>query len=135
MTETHIGKLNIEGLEKAFNFLNSFSVDNCTDQEKAGLVKAFEICYELSWKILERVLMFEGINIGSPRDAFREAALNDLIEDPRPWFKFLEERNKTVHTYNLELIGEIIIKLIPEFKSEVSKLIKKLQDVIEDRSK
>ena len=135
MTETHIGKLNIEGLEKAFNFLNSFSVDNCTDQEKAGLVKAFEICYELSWKMLKKTLFIKGINVGSPRDAFREAALNNLIKDPRLWFKFLEERNKTVHTYNLELIEEIILKLIPEFKSEVSKLIKELEDVIEDRSK
>jgi nucleotidyltransferase substrate binding protein (TIGR01987 family) len=135
MTEKHIGKLNIEGLEKAFYFLNSFSVDNCTDQEKAGLVKAFEVCYELSWKMLKKTLFIKGINVASPRDAFREAALNDLIKDPRLWFKFLEERNKTVHTYNLELIEEIILKLIPEFKSEVSKLIKELQDVVEDRSK
>lgn len=122
--------LSIESLEKAFNFLEGFSVENCTEQEKAGIIKAFEMCYELSWKMLKKVLFIKGVNANTPKDVFREAAVAGLIADPKPWFKFLEERNKTVHTYSLETIEEILLKIIPEFKLEVEKVIMVLRDAI-----
>ena len=122
--------LSIESLEKAFNFLEGFSVENCTEQEKAGIIKAFEMCYELSWKMLKKVLFIKGVNVNTPKDVFRDAAVAGLITDPKPWFTFLEERNKTVHTYSLETIEEILLKIIPEFKLEVEKVIMVLRDAI-----
>lgn len=129
MVEEKRSSLSVESLERAFSFLDSFSEHDCTEQEKAGIIKAFEICYELSWKMLKKALFIKGVNVNTPKDVFREAAGANLISDPRPWFKFLEERNKTVHTYNLEAIEEILLKIIPEFKVEVAKVIMVLHDV------
>lgn len=121
--------LTLESLEKAFFVLKDFSDHDDSNQEKAGIIKAFEFCYELSWKMLKKALFIKGINANSPRDVFRESAISGLISDPRPWFKFLEERNKTVHTYNLETIEKILLKIIPEFKNEVEKVITVLKGV------
>lgn len=125
--------LNIESLKKAFALLEKFTHHDTTDQEKAGIIKAFEFCYELSWKLMKKVLFIEGISANSPRDIFREAASVGLITDPRPWFKFLEERNKTVHTYDLETVEAILLKIIPEFKEELGNFIIILQDVLKNR--
>lgn len=121
--------LSIESLEKSFNVLKEFSKHDKTDQEKAGIIKAFEFCYELSWKAMKKVLFIKGIEVNSPKDTFREAARVGLIEDPLPWFHFLEKRNETVHTYDFEVV-EKLIKVIPSFKKEVSKLIEALRDAL-----
>ncbi|CAG8470055.1 6207_t:CDS:10 [Cetraspora pellucida] len=43
-----------------------------SEGEKMGVVKAFEFCYELSWKILKKILNFHSIEVGSARDVFRK---------------------------------------------------------------
>lgn len=129
MEEKKSTGISIDGLIKAYSFLNSFSLNNPSEQEKAGIIKSFEFCYELSWKLLKKALFVKGLNITTPKDVFREAADANLINDPRVWFKFLEERNKTVHTYNLETVEGIILKIIPQFKQEVEKIIETLKDV------
>lgn len=117
--------VSIEGLTKAKAILDQFSEDLTTEKDKTGVIKAFEFCYELSWKVIKKVLLFKGVDVGSPRDAFREAALNGIIEDPTPWFDFLKMRNRTVHTYDLEVLDEIV-GMLPIFKREISILIEHL---------
>jgi hypothetical protein len=41
------------------------------DYEKTGAIKAFEFCYELSWKTLKKVLEIQGKEVNNPRDTFR----------------------------------------------------------------
>ena len=75
-----------------------------TDIERAGIIQYFEFCFELSWKILKKILKYKGelvTNLG-PRDIFRLGARYDLISDPEKWFQFLEDRNLTSHTYKEE---------------------------------
>jgi nucleotidyltransferase substrate binding protein (TIGR01987 family) len=119
-------EINLEPLKKAYATLEKFSTNSNTEQEQAGTIQAFEFCYELSWKMIKRVLYMEGIEVNSPRGAFREAARNGMIEDVSLWFNFLEKRNKTVHTYN-ELILKEILEVIPKFKSELGCLINLLE--------
>lgn len=121
-------KINLDVLKKADATLERFMQNDATEQEQAGIIQAFEFCYELSWKIIKRVLYMEGIEVASPRSAFREAARNGIIEDVKLWFNFLEKRNKTVHTYD-KLILQEILAIMPEFKSELSRLI----DVLEKK--
>ncbi|MBC8307167.1 MAG: nucleotidyltransferase substrate binding protein, partial [Pelagibacterales bacterium] len=104
--------INIKLLEQAFERLKKFMQNNKTEQEQAGIVQAFEYCYELSWKIIKRVLSSKGIEVNSPKDTFREAGRNKIIEDVKKWFMFLETRNLTVHTYNVKILEEVM-KIIP----------------------
>ena len=84
-----------------------------TDQLQAGAVQAFAFSFELSWKIMKRILGKRGVATQSPRDTFREAARNGLISDPEEWFVFLDKRNLTSYTYKEENTQSIINILEP----------------------
>src|SRR5438132_7332187 len=78
-----------------------------SELEKTGAIKCFEYCYELSWKLMKKILLKKGIETNNPRDAFREAGINHLVNDPEMWFDFILKRNLTSHTYDEQLASEI----------------------------
>jgi len=121
-----LGKVNISPLLKAKKKFNLFIQHLESEQEKAGAIQAFEYCYELSWKTLKKVLEAKGVETASPRDAFREAARNHLIDDPEIWFGFLKIQNITTHTYNEAYIEEVL-NSFPQFKQELDKIILRIQ--------
>ncbi len=75
-----------------------------SDLEQAGLVKNFEICFELSWKVLKDLLYFEGHDEKSPRSAFRTSFDVEYISesDCEVLLDVLDKRNLLNHTYNKE---------------------------------
>lgn len=60
--------------------------------------------------------------INNPRDTLREAAKENLIDDPKEWFNYLENRNLTSHVYN-EDIAERIYSALPPFKKALDNFI------------
>ena len=120
-----VENINIDKLLKAQAVFEKFRVDMQTDRDKAGAVQAFEFCYELCWKIMKKVLAVQGLETGSPKDTFRKAALEKLIDNPEVWFGFLEARNLTVHTYELENVEKIIL-IFDLFSHEMKKLIQNI---------
>jgi nucleotidyltransferase substrate binding protein (TIGR01987 family) len=121
-----LDEINIGPFLKAKNKFDEFIKHLDSEQEKAGAIQAFEFCYELSWKLLKRVLKKKGIDVASPRDTFREAARNKLIDDPEIWFQFQHNRNLTTHTYNENYVDEIV-KSFPQFQCELDLLVQRLQ--------
>ncbi len=119
-------EINVSSLLKARDVFESFRKNLNTDQEKAGAIQAFEFCYELSWKTMKKVLSFRGIEVSTPRDTFREAALAHLIENPRIWFDFIGKRKLTVHTYDQENV-EAILSIFDLFSRELNALIENLE--------
>ncbi len=73
---------------------------------RAGVVKNFEITYELCWKLIARWLntyISAGIADGvTRRQLFRLAAESRLIPDVDLWMQHHEARNRTVHIYDRE---------------------------------
>lgn len=124
-----LGNINITALIKAVKAFKKGFAKAKTELERDGVIQRFEFTYELAWKTLKRILAFKGLDINNPRDVFREAAKQKLIDDPLVWFEFLRKRNLTVHTYNPEVANEIY-ESFPTFKEELNKLldiVKKLQ--------
>lgn len=113
-----IDNININPLLKAFDKFERFRVNDKTEQERAGIIQAFEYCFELSWKIMKRLLEARGRIANSPRETFRMAALEGFINDPEIWFDFLKKRNLTVHTYNQNEADEVIA-ICASFSSEI----------------
>lgn len=71
---------------------------------QSGIIQNFEVCYEISWKLMKKKLEE---NIGrtevdgvSRKELFRIAARNKLIDDVEKWFVFHEARNMTSHDYD-----------------------------------
>jgi len=97
-----------------------------SEQEKAGAIQAFEFCFELSWRTLKRVLSKKGVDVASPRDTFRHAAQNHLLNNLEQWFDFQLKRNLTSHTYNDATMDEVVSAL-PAFSAAMLQLIETLQ--------
>ncbi len=70
----------------------------------AGVVKNFEITYELSWKLIARWLddnLTPGIADGvTKRHLYRLAAEQHLIQDVDRWMAHHRARNQTAHIYD-----------------------------------
>lgn len=120
-----IGETNIEPLLKAFAKFERFRLNTTTEQERAGVIQAFEYCFELSWKMMKRLLEVRGQIANSPRETFRMGALEGFIHDPEVWFDFLRKRNLTTHTYQ-EHEAEKVIEICPSFSKEVKDFLKNI---------
>lgn len=66
-----IQKIDITVLKNARNQFEEFRKDISTG--KAVSIKAFEFCYELSWRMMKRFLHALGKDIDAPRTIFRAA--------------------------------------------------------------
>ncbi|MAT39183.1 MAG: nucleotidyltransferase [Ectothiorhodospiraceae bacterium] len=87
---------------------------------RAGVILYFEFTYELCWKLLKCWLeanQAKGMMLGiTHKELFRLGAEHGLIDDPERWWFFHECRNRTSHTYNLEIAEEVYdaaIEFIP----------------------
>jgi nucleotidyltransferase substrate binding protein (TIGR01987 family) len=120
-----INNINIDPLLKAFKKFESFRQNSNTEQERAGIIQAFEYCYELAWKTMKRLLAENGKIANSPRETFRMAALENYISDPEIWFDFLKKRNMTAHTYD-EAEALEVISITPLFSSELKAFLKQI---------
>ena len=81
------GEINYTPLVKARNTLARVFQSAHNEAEKMGTVQAFEICYELSWRVMKKILQFRGVEAGAARDIFREAARLKLLKDAEKWFE------------------------------------------------
>ncbi|MBI2603272.1 MAG: nucleotidyltransferase substrate binding protein [Deltaproteobacteria bacterium] len=130
MSESYVvlGAINIYPLIKAQAVFEGFRKNLGSEQEKAGAIQSFEFCYELAWRMIKKVLAQKGVEVASPRDSFREGARSGLIGDPEVWFDFQKKRNSTVHTYNIEVMDELV-NILPRFSEELDDLVRKLKAV------
>ncbi|WNE41582.1 MAG: hypothetical protein AM1032_000322 [Mycoplasmataceae bacterium] len=130
-----LGEINIQPLinmEKALNGILKDSKNKEGDAYqtyKMAAVQAFEVAYEISWKTMKRVLKKYSIELHYSKDVFRESVKAGLINNPEKWFKFLEKRNETTHSYDSDIL-EDIFEILPEFNEELNYLISKLKEKI-----
>ncbi len=121
-----IESIDIEPLVRAFSQFKKGLKEAKSDLEKAGAIQYFEFTYELAWKTMKRILSQRGKEVHSPKNVFRDAALEKLIDDPEIWFSFQKDRNDTVHTYNIK-IAEALFKDLPRFEIEMTKFLRNLE--------
>ena len=55
--------------------------DRYDDLERAGLIKTFEFCFELSWNVLKDLLYYEGHEVKVPRATIRRSFEVDYIDE------------------------------------------------------
>lgn len=122
-------KIDISKLIKARDVFERFRKNLITDQDKAGAIQAFEFSYELSWKMMKRVLESRGLEVGSPKDTFRKAVHEKLINDPEIWFEFQKKRNLSSHIYDEEEL-QVVLSIFDTFSFELNELINQLKTFI-----
>lgn len=115
--------VDFNNLVKAQTVFERFRKDMQNDRDQAGAVQAFKICYELSWKVMKRILAAQGVESTAPRDVFRKAGIAQLIDNPENWFSFIEKRHLTSYTYDQENV-DFIVESFDLFSVELAHAIK-----------
>ena len=89
--------------------------DLSNDFVQSGLINKFNLQFELSWKLLKRLLEYEGATLaasGSPRAILKESyRFYDFI-DEAAWLDMLKDRNTNVHIYDNKLAQDLIQRIL-----------------------
>ena len=72
-----------------------------TELELQGVIQAFEVSQELSWKVMKDFLEEQGkTDLFGSKNAVREAFNFGLISDGDIWLDMIKSRNVTSHIYD-----------------------------------
>ena len=80
-----------------------------SELERDGVIQRFEFSFELSWKIIRKVLIELGRSdvSASPRPILRGGTEEGLITNIEDWMVFLEARNSIAHTYSSQTAQKV----------------------------
>ena len=89
----------------------------------SGIIDKFFVQFELGWKVLKELLIYEGIQAagtGSPREIIKAAYKLYPFMEEKTWLSMLSQRNNLSHVYDGEaarkLMQQIIEEYIPAFE-------------------
>lgn len=115
----------IENFNRAFEIFNN--AVKAYNQEKENilmhmaLVQAYEVCFELSWKVLKDYLAENGILVYMPKEVIKEAFNKNVIENGQIWIDMLDARNAASHEYKMDKINLILEKISTTYYEELLK--------------
>ena len=118
-------------LKKAFAQLEeAVSLPTLSKLEQQGLIKGFEIVYELAWNTLKDYLEDQSYTgITGSRDAFRLAIKTGLIVNNPVWISMIASRNRSSHTYNEDTADEIAGLVKDSYVHNFGQLIQTLEGI------
>ncbi len=99
-----------------------------TDILRDSAIKRFEFTYELCWKTLKLYYKEKGKDLRYPKDVFKEAFNDGIIEDENLFLQMIDDRNKTVHIYSQEAIKQIHVHILDLYYPAFSELLGKLEE-------
>ncbi len=99
-----------------------------TEWTRDSAIQRFEFTFELAWKAVATVAEAQGVDARSPREAFKRAFALGWIDEEDVWLRMLDDRNRTMHTYN-EAVAEEIFKRLPVYAGALRALSKALSSV------
>ncbi len=104
-----------------------------TEWTRDAAIQRFEFTFELAWKNVMRFARREGLQLASPRQAWRAALQLGWIGDDEIWLDMLEDRNRSSHTYNEQTAEEIFSRL-PRYYTALTQLLGQLKLLVEPGS-
>lgn len=107
-------------MKKLDNFSNclpiltnaDFQIAKADDIYRTGVIRQFNLTFELAWKALQEVMRMHSVveaSTGSPREVLQLGYKIGFIRDPEIWLLMLKKCNLSVHIYNEDDIDELIL--------------------------
>lgn len=92
--------------------------------EKEGVIQRFEFTLELAWKTLKDKMEFDGLILNkiSPRMVLKEAFKNKYVDDIELWLEMINDRNLLSHTYD----SDVIMEIVPDIQKKYTPLLSAL---------
>jgi nucleotidyltransferase substrate binding protein (TIGR01987 family) len=95
---------------------------------QAGVIKFFEMTYELAWNTMKDYYEHQGeIGIQGSKDAIKLAFTRELIKDSKSWFAMVDSRKLSVHTYDGSTANQITDDIISTYLTLFIQLQTRLQ--------
>lgn len=102
-----------------------------SELELQGVIQAFEVSQELSWKVMKDFLEEQGkTDLFGSKNAVKEAFNVGIISDGAIWFDMIKSRNLTSHIYDeneilkiLEVILNDYIAVFTDFENKMKTLL------------
>ena len=95
----------LKGLQKA---IIEYKEDEEDEVVKVGMIKFFEMTYELAWNTMKDYYEDQGeTGIQGSKDAIKLSSTRGLIHQAQDWFDMVDSRKLSVHTYNAKTADEI----------------------------
>lgn len=117
----------------------SYDEDRNNEFIISGIIDKFSIQFELGWKVLKELLIYEGAlagKSGSPRQIIKEAYRIFDFMDEKIWLSMLQDRNDTSHIYDgnmaKRLVARILEEYIPEFRALYDNILNTYKDSIKN---
>ncbi len=111
--------------QKAVERLEEILEKEKNDIIRDSAIKRFEFTFDLSWKLIKAFLEEEkGIKCVSPKECFKEAYRQGLINYDDVWLKMTDWRNEAVHVYGEKFADSFYAKLPETLK--LFRLLKKI---------
>lgn len=121
-------KADLKLLEKSAGTLAEALREPLTDIVRDAVIRRFEYVFELSWKTIQVAAEYMGSSCNSPREAIKASFKMGWIKNSEGWLEAMEARNKTSHTYNVELAKEVyeVAKKSPNLITELLTSLKQI---------
>ena len=94
-----------------------------TDIVRDSAIMRFELCADLSWKLLKEILQEHyGVPCYSPKWCYREAFKQGILGYDDAWLEIVDLRNETVHVYD-EKGAERVYQRLPAILQKFKELL------------
>lgn len=118
----------IGAFEQLKNAFEIYKTRELTILENQGVIQAFEVTQELSWKVMKDFLEYQGYDeIYGSKNAVRLAFNVKIISNGEIWMDMIKSRNLMSHTYDedemLKIIKIIFENYIQEFENFKVKML------------
>ncbi len=95
-------------LKSLSNAIDEYKEDETDEVIKVGMIKFFEMTYELAWNTMKDYYEDQGeTGIQGSKDAIKLSFSRGLITDAKKWFDMVDSRRLSVHTYDQNRADEI----------------------------
>lgn len=100
-----------------------------TEILRDSTIQRFEFTFELCWKALKLYYRMKGKDLRYPKDVFKEAFNDGVIDDEQLFLEILKDRNRTVHVYSQEDIESIYAQIVDRYCRAFGALLLRLENL------
>ena len=100
-----------------------------TPRDRAGIIKAFGLTFELAWKTFYKMAKAERVdNVTGPRSSLRWAFKAGIIspEEETLWPSMLQDKNLTNDIYKKQLSQEMTKRIQKDYKQAFGSVLERL---------
>ncbi len=102
-----------------------------TELELQGVIQAFEVTQELSWKVMKDFLEEQGkTDLFGSKNTVKEAFNVGLITNGELWLEMIKSRNITSHIYDQSEILEILKIILNDYFDRFAEFESKMKNYI-----